>query len=335
MWIRRHPVLAIVGSLLAVLVVPVAITQLTRREPAARPGPRLDLHDMEFEEVQFTNPEEGIQLAGMLFVPRGEGPFPTVVVIQGSGTSRRLNSWYLTFVDDLERHGIAVLLPDKRGSEGSGGDWHTASFQDLATDTLAAISYLTEERPRLTSAIGIMGMSQGGHIAPLVATSSVRVAFVVDVVGSTLPMYDVLHYEESHNLRQMGVLPGFSGGLAYLTTFILRNVTQRPFWSAVGDFDPLPAWRDVDVPALVVYGEDDTNVPSAKSRDRLLELGKPNIRVVVFPGSGHALQPPAGLGSTYVREDALTLIHDFILSAATTSTGAAPRVPTEPHAPIT
>jgi dipeptidyl aminopeptidase/acylaminoacyl peptidase len=319
MWIRRHPVLTAIGALLAVLVVPVAVTQLTHRGAVPSPGPRLELRDMEYQEVQFSNPEEGLQLAGMLFLPRGEGPFPTVVVIQGSGPSRRTNSWYLTFADDLQRHGIAVLLPDKRGSEGSGGDWHTASFEDLATDTLAAISYITEERPQLASAIGIMGMSQGGHIAPLVAARDHRVAFVVDVVGSSLPMYDVLHYEETHNLRQMGVLPGLSNGLAFLTTRILRDVTQRPFWSAVGDFDPLPAWREVDVPALVVYGEDDTNVPSDRSRDRLLGLGKPNIRVVVFPGSGHGLRPPDGVAGTAVRADALTLIHDFILSAATRS----------------
>ncbi len=328
----KRIVLVIAGALLALLVVPVVITQLTRREPV--PRPRLDLRRMAYEEVLFPNTDQGIELAGMLFVPEGDGPFPTVVVIQGSGTSHRANSWYLTFAQDLQEHGIAVLLPDKRGSEKSGGDWRTATFEDLATDTLAAISYVTEEHPQLASAIGIMGMSQGGHIAPIVASRSSQVAFVVDVVGSSLPMYDVLHYEETHNLRQMGVLPGLANGLAYLTTFILRNVTQREFWSAVGNFDPLPYWQQVEVPALVVYGADDTNVPSAKSRDRLLELGKPNIRVVVFAGSGHALQPPAELGSTYVRDDALTLIHDFILSAATTSTKAGPRAPVDPHAPL-
>jgi pimeloyl-ACP methyl ester carboxylesterase len=129
-------------------------------------------------------------------------------------------------------------------------------------------------------------------------------------------MYDQLIYEENHNLREMGVLPGFSDALAYLTTFVLRNVSGRDFWSAVGNFDPLPYWRRVTIPALVLLGDRDSNVPSQQSRDRLNALSKENLRVVVFEGSGHGLEAPAGIGGDYQREDALELIRDFILDAA-------------------
>jgi dipeptidyl aminopeptidase/acylaminoacyl peptidase len=208
-----------------------------------------------------------------------------------------------------------VLLPDKRGSESSGGDWRTSSLEDLATDTQSAISYLRTERPQLVESVGIMGVSQGGIIAPIVAAGPSGVAFAINVVGSGVPMHDQLLYEENHNLRQIGILPGLSNALAYLTTFVTRNIANRDVWSAVGNFDPLPYWREVDVPTLVLLGDQDTNVPTDQSRDRLNALDKENIRVVVFEGSGHGLEAPAGIDGDYQREDALELIRDFILDA--------------------
>ena len=128
-------------------------------------------------------------------------------------------------------------------------------------------------------------------------------------------MYDQLLYEENNNLRQMGFLPGFSNALAYLTTFVNWNISASDFWSAVGNFDPLSYWREVTVPALVLFGDQDINVPSGQSRDRLNALDKENIRVVIFEESGHGLEAPAGISGDYQREDALELIRDFILDS--------------------
>lgn len=317
---RRVRILLIVlGVFLGIVFVPVLVTQLGRAERAPRPPIRLD--SLSYEEIRFQNPAAGIGLAGMMFVPAGEPPFPAVVIIHGSGTSSRENSWYLTYAAYLQRNGIAVLLPDKRGSGASAGDWRRSSLEDLATDTEAAVSYLRAERSQLASSIGVLGVSQGGMIAPIVAARSPDVAFAVNVVGGSIPMHDLLLYEEQHNLAQMGFLPGVSHGLAYATSAVNRMFVSRGFWSAVGNFDPMTHWRKVDVPALVLFGDQDTNVPSARSRDRLNALGKNNIRVVVFQGSGHGLEPPAGIGGDRVREDALELIRTFILAAGGTGDG--------------
>ena len=310
---RKRVLLITLGVFFALIVVPVLLTQLSRRQPTPRPP--IDLDNMSYEDIRFENPAAGIDLAGMLFVPEGEPPFPAVVIIHGSGTSRRASPWYLTYAGYLQGNGILVLLPDKRGSESSGGDWRTSSLEDLATDTQSAISYLRTERPQLVQSIGILGVSQGGIIAPIVASETSDLAFVINVVGHAVPIHDQLLYEENNTLRQMGFLPGFSNVLAYLTTFVHRNISARDFWSAVGNFDPLPYWRGVTVPALVLLGDQDTNVPSDQSRDRLNALDKENIRVVVFEGSGHGLEAPAGIGGDYQREDALELIRDFILDA--------------------
>jgi dipeptidyl aminopeptidase/acylaminoacyl peptidase len=299
--------------LVVLIAAPVVIHQLQPSEQRSLVGESLD--PVRYEEVRFHNEEQTVDLAGMLFLPQGKGPFPAAVIIHGSGTSKRATRWYLTLTHYLQDNGIAVLLPDKRGSEQSGGDWRNASFADLATDTLAAIRYLSTERSTEVSRIGVIGMSQGGWIAPIVADRSPDLSFLVNVVGSAVSTHQQFLYEEDHNLRQFGVLPGVSRALAYLSTFVIRSWVQGEFWSAVGDFDPLPYWRKLRVPALVLFGEADTNTPSAHSAELLRGLDNPGIEVRVFSGSGHALQDPPDRGDRLFREDALTGIRDFIVSA--------------------
>jgi len=154
------------------------------------------------------------------------------------------------------------------------------------------------ERSQFVQSVGILGVSQGGVIAPIVGSKTSGLGFVVNVVGGAVPMHDQLLYEENHNLRQMGLLPGFSNAFAYLTTFVNRNIAASDFWSAIGNFDPLPFWREVEVPTPVLYGDQDTNVPSCRNRDRLNALQKDNLRVVVFEESGHGLEAPAVLAVT-------------------------------------
>lgn len=300
-------------ALLASLVLPVLVTQLI---PDQRRGfTWVELDGLEYEEVAFRNPDAGLALSGLLFVPEGDGPFPAAVIIHGSGTSRRDNGWYLTLVEHLRRSGILVLLPDKRGSEASEGDWRTSSYEELATDTHGAVDYLRSEFAERISSVGVIGMSEGGRIAPIVATRDHRLAFVVNMVGGTLPAHDALLYEETHNIRQFGVLPGFAHLLAYVGRWSLISHRQKRFWDAVGNLDPLPYWREVSAPALILYGADDTNVPSHESAARLETLANPNIEVVIYEGSGHALESPEGQGDSIIRPEVLERISALALGA--------------------
>ncbi|REK09038.1 MAG: alpha/beta fold hydrolase [Planctomycetota bacterium] len=309
---KKWKIVALLAAvILAVLVVPVVVRQVRPLERRQLEG--VELSEVSYREVRFRNEAEGLDLAGMLLVPEGEGPFPAAVIIHGSGTSRRDNPWYLTLGQHLQQRGIVVLLPDKRGSEQSQGDWRTSSFEQLAGDALAAVDFLKQQDEVALSQIGIVGMSQGGHIAPLAAERAKEdVAFVVNVVGGAVPMRQALLYEEDHNLRQMGVVPGVSKAVAYLSTTYLVHVGQSEFWEAIGNYDPLPHWRRLDVPALVLYGEQDTNVDTAINAARLRALEKPNVEVAVFAGSGHALQDPPEAGKRILRADALNRISDFI-----------------------
>lgn len=309
---KKAILLILLAVLSGIVLLPVLLTQLTQAEDRNLQG--VHLNEANYQEISFHNVEQDLELGGMLFVPESNGPFPAAVVIHGAGTSQRDNYWYLSMASYLQSNGIVVLLPDKRGSEKSEGDWRSSSFEDLATDTLAAISYLKEQTQVPISTIGIIGMSQGGQLSPLVATQSPDVAFLVDVVGTSLPLYDVLHYEETNNLREIGFLPGISDLIAYPSTYVLREFRQKEFWSAVGNFDALPYWQDLEIPALVMYGNKDPNVPVEASKARLDGLNKENITVKIYAGSGHALEDPPGVGNDKFRKDALMDIEDFIHS---------------------
>lgn len=309
---RKYGSAVLVGMLL-LLVFPVVLRQLSPEKPRLLEGVRLD--DTDYEEIGFQNREQGIRLGGLLFVPDGVGPFPAAVVIHGSGTSFRDNRWYLTLAQHLQDNGILVLLPDKRGSEQSGGDWRTASFDDLATDTVAALGYLRDQDDVGVSAIGVIGLSQGGHIAPLVAEKSDELSFLVNIVGGAVPMHDLLIYEENNNLRELGILPGFSDLLAYPSAWSIIYLRQKGFWDAIGNFDPLPFWDRITIPSLVLYGEEDQNVPSSRSAELLRSLNNPHIEVRIYAGSGHALESPEGEGNRIFRADALMDIVNFVVAA--------------------
>lgn len=295
---------------LGLVFIPVLVEQLFPAEP--RQLERAALADTRNAEIAFQNRSQDLALAGLLFVPEGDGPFPAAVVIHGSGTSRRDNGWYLTLTKHLQDNGVVVLLPDKRGSEKSEGDWRTSGFRDLATDTIAAIEYLRAQQTVRLSGIGVIGMSQGGWIAPLVASQEDDLAFIVSMVGSAVTPREQLMYEENHNLRQIGFLPGISNVLAYVGYANVRYLAQKPLYDLIVDYDPLTYWHDISTDSLVLLGADDTNVPSTESAKRLMNLDNPYIRVEVYEGSGHALEDPRGQGSSIIRQDVLSEISLFI-----------------------
>ncbi len=146
----------------------------------------------------------------------------------------------------------------------------------------------------------------------MVAAESDDLSYAVSFVGGALPAHASLRYEETHNLRQLGFLPGVSDLLARASSWSLVTFRQRDFWQAVGDFDPLPHWARADVPVLFQLGAADTNTDSAGTVRRLGTLGDTDVTIEVYPGSGHALEQPRGQGDALVRPDALEDLTRFI-----------------------
>ena len=154
------------------------------------------------EEVKYENKAAGITLAGTLTLPDGEGLFPAVVLISGSGPQDRDEAFvghrpFQVLADYLTRQGIAVLRFDDRGVGGSEGNFDLATSEDLATDVLAGIAYLKNREEINTKQIGLIGHSEGGLIAPMVAVHSSDVGFIVLMAGPGLRGEEILYLQSA------------------------------------------------------------------------------------------------------------------------------------------
>ena len=165
------------------------------------------------KDVSYPNAKAGITLAGTLTKPFGPGPFPAVVLITGSGPQDRDelilgHKPFLVLADYLTRRGIAVLRADDRGAGKSTGIFATASTMDFADDTLAGVNYL-KRRPDIDHGhIGLIGHSEGGIVAPLVANRSRDVAFIVLMAGPGLRGDQIVERQSVLIQQAMGVPPG-------------------------------------------------------------------------------------------------------------------------------
>jgi pimeloyl-ACP methyl ester carboxylesterase len=149
------------------------------------------------EELTYDNKVQNVTIAATLTIPQGKGPFPAVVLITGSGAQDRDESLlghkpFLVLSDYLTRHGIAVLRADDRGTGKSTGDFKTATSADLATDAEAGVAYLKTRAEVNAYKIGLIGHSEGGLIAPMIAARNKDVAFIVMMAGTGVPGDQIL-----------------------------------------------------------------------------------------------------------------------------------------------
>lgn len=163
-----------------------------KAEKPLRPQEPLEPFPYYSEEVVFENRQAGITLAGTLTLPEKTGNFPVAVLISGSGPHDRNEEIlghkpFLVLADYLTKNGIAVLRFDDRGIGESKGDFGSATSLDFASDVQAAVMYLQTRKEINKKKIGLIGHSEGGIIAPLAASRSKDISFIVLLAGPGLP----------------------------------------------------------------------------------------------------------------------------------------------------
>ncbi len=151
------------------------------------------------EAVTIENPKGGHHLAGTLTIPEGGNFDKVVVLLSGSGPQNRDEEIaqfnhrpFLVLSDHLTRQGIAVLRYDDRGVGESGGEFKGATTRDFADDAHAAVDYLHSRPDMSNKKIGLIGHSEGGMIAPMVASESERVGFIVLLAGPGIPIDELM-----------------------------------------------------------------------------------------------------------------------------------------------
>src|SRR5215510_10264765 len=274
------------------------------------------------EEVRFQS--GGITLVGTLRLPLTKDKHPAVFLLQGSGDAdREAESFY---ADYFARQGIATLVYDKRGTGSSGGDYRDENFDDFAADALAGVHYLQSRKDINAKRVGLRGRSHGGIVAPLAASLSKDVAFMINVSGAGVPPYQQVTYQAEAQMRH----DGFSEteiveAIAYINLKWqvaraggegwdrLQAATQNarskrwaervqladkpedivPSWKLEMQYDPMPALEKVKCPVLAVFGELDTLTPVAETtanyRKGLGKGGNKDVTIKIFPNADHAL----------------------------------------------
>lgn len=312
------------------------------------------------EAVAFDNAEApGVRLAGTLTLPEGKGPFPAAILISGSGPQDRDETVFghkpfAVWADALTRRGIAVLRYDDRGTAGSTGDFAAATSADFATDADAAFAWLAT-RPEIDARrIGLIGHSEGGTIAPLVAQEGVPVAWIVILAGPAVSGGALLVEQSRATQVAMGIAPAAVDANVAIQARIMRAVGENAgsaeaavaavdavlAEAGVADaqrrieaqrisapwsrwfiaHDPGPALAALDVPLLAIYGGKDVQVPAVQNAPVLSRL-KPEAEVVVLPDLNHLMQPATtGLPREYetiettIDPRALSTVVDWVVA---------------------
>ena len=325
---------------------PLTLTPATESDTAPPPRPQHPEPPYPYatEDVTFLNDDAGITLAGTLTLPEGDGPHPAVVLISGSGPQNRdsevfNHKLFLVLADHLTRNGIAVLRYDERGVGESGGSYSGATSEDLARDVAAALRFVKQQPGIRPDQTGLLGMSEGGMVAPMVHTRFEDAAFLVLMAGPSVPGADII-VEQSALIaeaqgaptsavdsirevqrRTMDALAAASDSAtaAQRLRAILSEQgvpedqiepqiqqTTAPWFSYFIRHDPAPALRQVDVPVLALYGSNDLQVPPAQNaepmRAALESSPSDDATVRVLDGLNHIFQPAdTGLPSRYAQ----------------------------------
>ena len=282
------------------------------------------------EEISFLN--RNLKFSGTLYLPDGNPPFPTVVVVHPASAGERTHPFYDHLKSKLPLHATAVLIFDRRGSGASEGDFETAGFEDLAGDVIAAVEYL-QSRTEIDSAkIGVHGTSQGAWIAPIAAARKTDLAFLIAVSACGVTPADQMNYGVEFHMQQHGFEQAFikkaielrnlvnayfrghvsreevSGELSryehepwyekaylYPSQELPVDITQSK-WHHEMDYEPLSVWKEVWQPTLFLFAEVDEWVPVEQSVLNF-ETATDHLHDVSFQrikGTDHLMRNEAG-----------------------------------------
>jgi pimeloyl-ACP methyl ester carboxylesterase len=183
------------------------------------------------EDVHFVNKKGNFELAGTLTMPNKTGVYPTVILITGSGPQNRDEEIlghkpFLVIADYLTRNGIAVLRCDDRGTNESKGDFKTATSMDFSTDVEAALDFLLTRNEIDKTKIGLIGHSEGGMIAPMVAVRRKEVSYIVLLAGPGISGKRILLAQEALIERASGESEGVISDLTAVNNGAYDLVTR-------------------------------------------------------------------------------------------------------------
>jgi len=283
------------------------------------------------EEITYDNKAQNVTLAATFTIPQGTGPFPAVLLITGSGPQDRDESLlghkpFLVLSDYLTRHGIAVLRADDRGVGKSTGIFGTATTADFSTDAETGVAYLKTREEVNPHKIGLIGHSEGGMIAPMVAARNRDVAFIVMLAGIGVPgdqvlvaqgaaiqiangksadeaaknavkereMLALVETEKDPAVLEKELKEKMAGQVPDAQIGLQISEITSPWFRYFLTYDPATALRKVTCPVLALDGSLDKQVLPSQNlpaiRKALEEAGNKHFEIDELPGLNHLFQ---------------------------------------------
>lgn len=279
--------------------------------------------DFSVVETSFKN--DSLTLFADIYTPNKTEKKVGIALIQGSGNSDRTNLWSKAFAEFLAENGYYVLLPDKRGCGKSEGSWKNASFVDLSTDAIKSAHHL--KNLMKLDVVGIMGLSQGGFVAPIAACKDTTIKFVIDIVGAAVTLEEQIIHEVTNTAIKEGLKLNEIKEVLDLHVLMKQYAFDRNWiplekrfaeldsssWSDFAktfpnssniwvwdwiklniDFNPMDYWKKVNQAVFVAYGSKDQNdnMPVYESVYRLQKgfksIEKENYEINIYE-TGHAM----------------------------------------------
>lgn len=183
------------------------------------------------EDLQYSNTDQSIRFGATLTIPTGTGPFPAVVMITGSGAQDRDETIFghkpfAVIADRLTREGYMVLRADDRGVGKSSGNFSAATSADFAADINTHLDYLRSRPETDKTKLGLIGHSEGGMIAPMVAAQRKDLAFIILLAGPGVPITDLMALQNEEVARSGGVSEAACKEIAPLFKQIAAAITK-------------------------------------------------------------------------------------------------------------
>ena len=277
-------------------------------------------HAYSAQDVSIRAPQ-GHVLAGTLTWPSRKDNIPAAVIITGLSPHERNNgdAPWMTFrdiADVLTRAGIAALRVDDRGVGKSTGDNAKFTSFDKAEDVRAEVSWLRKQPGIDPKRIMLIGYSEGGLIAPMVAANDPSIAGLITLDGPGVPGMEVARYQvEQSILKDPKILEADRPKeFAKQMEEALKDLS--PHESSFLAIDPIQYDRQVRCPSLIIHGGSDLTVP-VRSAERIASAmragGNSDVTVRIFPGVSHSLLPdPGGLPAGWAALPAFLTAPDLL-----------------------
>ena len=183
------------------------------------------------EDIIYT--ANGLQYGATITTPQGNGPFPAVLLITGSGAQDRdetilKHKPFAVIADALTKDGFVVLRVDDRGVGSSTGNFAASTSADFANDVNASLDYL-KSRPEVNDKkIGLLGHSEGAMIAPMVASQRKDVDFIILLAAPGVKITDLMAEQNAAVLKSTGVLPAVADSFKPVYKQLVLAINNAP-----------------------------------------------------------------------------------------------------------